>query len=255
MKRSTHAIPISTVNYSNSSQIVALLTREQGLLDAIAKGAHRPKNPFHGPFDLAVLYGVDYLDRRSGSLSILSEAVVLDGFRGLRQEWRRHVAASHVIEFLRGVSVPNEPTPELFDLTCATFSSLSDDPLETLSWTVLHFEVRALRILGFLSTIDGCAVCGKTWPGGAKAAYFSAICGGLVCRGCHRARPPATDRIAALSGKAVGALRELTASPVLPAPQALSARELRQLHMCAARSCSALLERPLRMIRYQRAWL
>ena len=45
---------------------------EEGLLEGIAKGAHRPKNSFQGPFDLAAIYDLVYLKRKNPGLSILA---------------------------------------------------------------------------------------------------------------------------------------------------------------------------------------
>ena len=76
MKQKTLAIPIRLTDYSNSSQIVSLLTPDVGALDGLAKGAFRLKGSFLSPFDLAVLYEVVYVERRSSGLSILTEASV-----------------------------------------------------------------------------------------------------------------------------------------------------------------------------------
>lgn len=255
VRRSTAAIVLSTVDYSDSSQIISFLSREVGLLEGIAKGAHRPKNPFQGPFDLAVLYDVGFIERRSSGLSIIAEAEVLDGFRGLRESWSRHVAASQMIEFLRGVSVAGERTSELFDLACGTFARIATAPESSIAWNLLHFEIRALHLLGFLATVDACVACGKKWPGVVRAALFSPLAGGIVCRGCHRARPPTSDRVSSLSGNAVGVLRDLSTIAGAPPNSSLEHRSMRQLHTCVSRSVTALLERPLRMLRYQGAWL
>ena len=280
MKRTTRAIALSTVDYSDTSQIVSFLTRDVGLLDGIAKGAHRTRNPFEGPFDLAVHYEIGFIARRSSGLAIITEAEVLDGFRGLRGSWSRHVAASQTIEFLRGVSVAGEPTPELFDLAVVILDGLSTAAESLLAWILLGFEARALRLLGFLADIDSCVMCGRPRPG-AGAAFFSPIGGGLVCRGCRGGAAAASGRIATLSGAAVAALRELCETDASeygvgrpdfsaggaartrrtsvegenPAPALPSVAVLRQLHGCVSRSVAALLDRPLRMLRYRAAWL
>ncbi len=108
MKQKTLAIPVRLTDYSNSSQVVSLFTADAGALDGLAKGAHRPKGSFQSPFDLAILYEVVYIERRSPGLSILTEAAVLDGYRGLRCRWERYIGATHVLEFLRAVVTQGE---------------------------------------------------------------------------------------------------------------------------------------------------
>jgi DNA repair protein RecO (recombination protein O) len=243
------------VDFSDSSQVVSLFTREAGLLDGIAKGAHRPKSSFQGPFDLAVLYDVEFIDRRGRGLAILTEAEVLDGYRGLRRSWRRYVVACQAIELLRGVVVAAERTADLFDLACRAFEGFSEGPEAALGWSLLHFEVRTLALLGFLAAVETCVHCGREWPAGPVVAYYSPAAGGLFCRRCHRAERAAVERVAALSGAEVRVLRELSQTADGPPAARSESRVLRQLHGCVARSCTALLERPLRVLRYQSAWL
>ncbi len=255
MNRTSAAIPLYRTDYSNTSQIVRLFSRQHGLVEGMARGAHRPRNPFQGPFDLAVLYDIAWIDRRKTNLALLKEAVVLEGFRGLRREWSRHVLASEVLEFLGAVVVPEDPTPALFDLSVATFHALAAEPVETLGWHLLRFELLALQLLGFLPSVDACAQCGTRWPGGRRSAYFSASAGGLLCRACREKQQDRYRSIDALPARAVAALRDL-ARRRLPAeePAAAGQREVRKvqrdLHRCVTRSCTILLERPFRMVQY-----
>ena len=255
MKLRTLAIPIRCVDYSNTSQIVSMFSREEGLLEGIAKGSHRPKNSFQGPFDLAVVYDVSYLKRGAPGLSILAEAEVVDGWRGIRTCWMRHILASQLVEFLRGVSLPADRTPKLFDLAARTLAHFSAAPLDSLPWYMLHFEIRALHLLGFLGGVDSCAVCGLPWPGGRRSAYYNSLAGGLVCRGCnHEADTPPGGAIT-LPGSGVRLLKDLSEMPAPPESNGAEKKNLRQVHSCLVHSFTTVLERPLKMLRYQASWL
>lgn len=247
MRRESKALVLRTLDFGNTSQIVSLLTRERGLVDGLAKGAHRPRNAFQGPFDIGVVCRVGYLPRSSG-LAVITDAEVLDGLRGLRRSWQRHVLASELIEILRAVAVPEDPVAGLFDLAIETLEMFSTGDLEDLGWQLARFEIRALRELGFLPSLDACVDCGAAWPG-TRAAFFSAAAGGLVCRDCRERKAGSHRDVEALTARAVGALREL-ADPRTRAVEDSSAATLRAVHETLARSCSALLERPLRMVEY-----
>ena len=170
MKLKTLAIPIRCVDYSNTSQIISMFSREEGLLEGIAKGAHRPRNSFQGPFDLAVIYDVVYLKRRTPGLSIIAEAEVVDGWRGLRSCWKRHILASQLVEFLRGVSLPADRTPALFDLAAKTLTLFSAAPPRQPSVVYAAFRdsrftsARFPRGFGFLRHLRA-AVAGRAAPG------------------------------------------------------------------------------------------
>ncbi len=186
MKQKTLAIPIRLTDYSNSSQVVSLLTPDVGALDGLAKGAYRLKGSFQSPFDLVILYEVVYLERSSSGLSILTEASVIDGYRGLRKSWERYIGATHVLEFLRAVVTHGEEASELFDLVVSTFRSLcrADAPgqIESL---LLGFDLRALCLLGLLPPVSACVRCGRPWPPSNREVFLSAQEGGLVCRVCR----------------------------------------------------------------------
>ena len=255
MKLKTLAIPIRCVDYSNTSQIISMFSREEGLLEGIAKGAHRPRNSFQGPFDLAVIYDVVYLKRRTPGLSIIAEAEVVDGWRGLRSCWKRHVLASQLVEFLRGVSLPADRTPALFDLAAKTLTLFSAAPRASLPWYMLHFEIRALHLLGFRGAVDSCAICGLPWPGGRRPAFFNPLVGGLICSGCNRESETIPGGSITLSGSGVRLLKDLAELSSPPDSNGMEKKNLRKVHSCLVHSFTALLERPLKMLRYQASWL
>ena len=215
MRCKTLAIPIRATDYSDSSQVVVLFSQKVGLLEGIAKGAYRPKSSFDGPFDLAVLYDVIYLQRRSANgvspasgLAILAESTVLDGFRRLRSAWERHLAASHVLEFLRIVATHGEDAGELFPLVVDTFHELEIRSQKDLGAILLRFDLRALRILGLLPPVTACVSCGRVWPPSQSPVFFSSRAGGLVCRYCRRDEP--RMRGVKLSGRAIRILQHLS---------------------------------------------
>ncbi|MBI4602437.1 MAG: DNA repair protein RecO [Planctomycetes bacterium] len=209
MKCKDLAIPLRCVDFSDSSQVVALFGRARGLVEGIAKGAHRPKGSFQGPFDLAVLYEVLYLERHGGGLSVLTESTVLDGFRGVRLRWDRHVASSHVIELLRAVAVAGEAEGGLFDLAVETFGGIAAAEPGELAPLLARFDAASLRLLGLLAPMDACVECGRERPRDAAAVFLSPRAGGIVCRGC-RSRAPAGGGMT-LAGPALGLLERLAA--------------------------------------------
>ncbi len=57
----TDAIVIRLVEFSETSLIVTLFSRQFGRLSAIAKGARRPKGPFEGAIDLLAIGSMEVL--------------------------------------------------------------------------------------------------------------------------------------------------------------------------------------------------
>jgi len=217
VKRKTLAIPVRLVNFSDTSQVLTLFTRDQGLVEAIAKGAHREKNAFQGPFDLAVLSEIVYAERAPDrGLAILVEASVVDGFRGMRGSWRSWAGAAFVLEYLRVVGTRGESAAELFDLARRTLSRLArlSDPAgraEAVEAVVSVFEARALRILGFSAPVVACAGCGRRWSRSERPVFFSPGHGGILCGRCREREPD--RRGLAVPGAVVRTLDALAGAP------------------------------------------
>ncbi|MFM7928683.1 MAG: DNA repair protein RecO, partial [Pirellula sp.] len=77
----TDAIVLKTVEWSETSLVVTLFTRDFGKISAIAKGARRLKSPFESALDLLSLSSVVFLKKSGESLDLLTEAKLLRRFR------------------------------------------------------------------------------------------------------------------------------------------------------------------------------
>jgi len=254
LKKKSLAIALRAHDFSNSSQVVSFFTRERGAVDVIVKGAYRPRNAFQGPIDVAVLREVVFIERHGGSgLGILAESQVVDGWRGLRRTFRRHVAATHIIGFLRAVVVGGEPAHELFDLAWAALDDLSRGSEDEVGDTVLWFELRALRVLGFLSPIDACVRCRRPWPGRQRGAWFSPRDGGLLCSACRRADRH-EPRIASLAGPVIDQLSRWAESPRRAGLEPFAPPVSRELHHLLLDGSTFFLERRIETFKYSAAW-
>lgn len=209
MKHKTLALPIRRVDYSDTSQVVSLFTRDHGLIEGIAKGAYRPRNAFQGPFDLATLSEVVYIRRGRGTaLAIITEATHLDGFRGLRRCLDRHVAAGYVLEFLRAVATPEAPVLGLFEAAVGSLAAIggASGPDE-LADILAFFEARAFRVLGLSAEIRSCGECGRPWLREDRPVFFCPEIGGVICPRCRSGKPALKGRF--VPGRVIRRLNEL----------------------------------------------
>ncbi len=196
----TLAISLRKFDYSETSQILHLYTRDHGKVHCIAKGAKRKKSAFHGPFDVVTLYEVIRLEKQPGALDLLTAAEAVRDWRELRSDFARFSAASYCCDLVDEFTLEGQPQPELFDLLRATLEDLAKG--RALAEAVFVFEGRLLRILGHAPRMDECGSCRRKLAG--PEAYFSARDGGAVCTRCRPKDPtrilfkrPVFDAIAA----------------------------------------------------------
>jgi DNA repair protein RecO (recombination protein O) len=178
---SATALVLRQIPFSETSLVVALLTREFGKLQGLAKGARRLKSPFQGALELLSVCRIVFLPRASEGLHLLTEALLLERFRPEHSGLRGLFAAYYVAELLDAFTAELGPLPELFDVAVATLRSLQQPMPPEL--TLLKFELGLLRCLGHLGQFDRCSNCGREIPVGEPARVTEAG-GGLVCGRC-----------------------------------------------------------------------
>jgi DNA repair protein RecO (recombination protein O) len=195
------ALVIRATDFSETSRIVTLWTKELGKVRALAKGGRRLKSNFDVALDLLTVCGIVLLRKSHGSLDLLTEAQAQERFPQLRGDLAALYAAYYVAELLGDWTQDYDPHPILFDEAIATLRNLGQPSVLT-GTCLAHFELVLLRELGYGPALDFCADCGEAltpnpspWGRGewGEGLAFSAAGGGVLCGGCqtkHREKRP-----------------------------------------------------------------
>jgi DNA repair protein RecO (recombination protein O) len=191
-------------DWSETSRIVTIWTREFGRVRVLAKGGRRLKSSFESALDLLSVYSIVLIRKSSGGLDLLTEARVLRGFPHLRLDLQALYAAYYMAELLSDWTEDYDPHPALYDETLAALAEFGGG---NQGLRLARYECVLFAELGYSPQLDACTGCGEI-PDGAALA-FSAHAGGVLCLRCARTQ---ADR-RALSPDAWTALRELAASP------------------------------------------
>jgi DNA repair protein RecO (recombination protein O) len=176
------AIVIRTVDFSETSLVVTLFTREFGKISALAKGGRRLKGPFESALDLLALCRIVFLHKASDALDLLTEAKLLRRFRTTGRSLSGLYAGYYVAELLGEMTDETDPHPDLFDLADETLVSLAAG--ESVAKWVVRFELGALRLLGHTPSLDVCVECGTPIDPTGRVA-FGQLDGGVLCSACR----------------------------------------------------------------------
>lgn len=240
---SCHALVLRVFDYSETSQIMHLLTRELGRVHGIAKGARRLKGSFHGGADVLTAGEMQILARKgTAELRTLASWDCTEPFAGLRASLPRFHAANDVAAVLLAFCREEQPHPELFELAIGALSLLADADDAAAPALALGFEAMALTLLGFAPELDRCVVCGKPAKN-VRTTRLSPAKGGLLCTPCRGEDP----RAAPIDAAGLVALRALSHGPLVDAPHHLASPGTKGGVRDALDAwTTTLLDRPLR---------
>jgi DNA repair protein RecO (recombination protein O) len=200
------ALVVRGTDWSETSRIATLWTREFGKVRALAKGGRRLRSSFEIAFDLLTVCHVVVIRKHSGSLDLLTEAQVAERFPHLRTDLAALYAGYYVAELLADGTQEYDPHPGLFDAALATLRTLADPAVDRPA-LVSGFELVWLKELGYGPRLDTCAGCAADLSPTDRVGY-SPTAGGVVCPACRPAvrdhRPLTAPAWAALRGLARG---------------------------------------------------
>jgi DNA repair protein RecO (recombination protein O) len=247
MRYTQPAICLRCIDYSETSQVVTFLTRDEGVVRLIAKGSKRAKSKSGGAIDLLSEGQLVYSHRGEG-LGTLMEFTESQSHTALRADAGRLNAALYMIELVGEMLAEADPHPEVFALLSNALGRLAR-PEAPVAAVLAYFQWRLLRHAGLLGGLDACILCGRAVTQLDRAArrevYFSSRQGGLLCPACEgaqgekfRLQPSTLSALAALAAAESG--QKVT----LPDDQARAVNRLLAYHIAHQ------LGKPLRMVRY-----
>ena len=185
----TDGIVLHAMDYSESSRILRLATRDAGLQSVIAKGARRPKGGHGSALDLFA-QGTAQLSIRPGrDLHTLTSFDVDRSRAELAADLGRFTAASAIAELMLRVA-RDDQQPALYDALATALDAIGvAAPGETRA-AALGGAWSLVAELGFAPALDLCASCDAVLEPDAAVA-FSHPAGGALCARCAASAPAA----------------------------------------------------------------
>lgn len=178
------ALVVRTTDWSESSRIATLWTREFGKVRVLAKGGRRIKSNFEAALDLLTVCRVVFIPKPAGGLNLLTEARVDERFPRLRHDLHALYAAYFIAELLAEWTQDFDPHAALFDAALAALRDFGE-PGISISLRLSAFALALLKELGYSPTLAACTACGRSLPDNEPNLSFSPSAGGVVCLACR----------------------------------------------------------------------
>jgi DNA repair protein RecO (recombination protein O) len=174
------ALIVRGSDWSESSRIATLWSREFGKLRVLAKGGRRLNSAFEVALDLLNVCHIAVIRKSSAGLDLLTEAQVAERFPKLRTHLPVLYAAYYVAELLADGTEDYDPHPALFDATLTALREFGEAGT-AVGPRLAAYELTWLHELGYSPALESCAACGRPVP---HPTVFSASAGGIVCPDC-----------------------------------------------------------------------
>lgn len=171
-------IILSETNYSESSKILNILTKEHGLIGVISKGCRNIKSKLRG-VSRKLVYGKINLYYKEKGLSTLISIDLINSFSKITTDLEKISYASYLLDLTFQVLKQNADSEEIYSLLIATLLKIEEN-LDPLVLTNI-LELKYLDYLGVKPSIDNCSICGDT----KDIITLSADMGGYICRNCY----------------------------------------------------------------------
>ncbi|MEK6257973.1 MAG: DNA repair protein RecO [Planctomycetota bacterium] len=236
---------LRVTDFSETSRIVVLFTREFGKISALAKGGRRLKGPFESALDLLATCQIVFLRKNTSGLDLLTEAKLVTRFRPQERDLTCLYAGYYVAELLLGLTEDYDPHPELYSAAQEALESFSAS--ETTRLGVLRFELMVLREIGQLPDFDACVACGTRLTEGRTFGYYVAQ-GGLICPECQ---PEEHSQLITIHAGAAAALRLLAGDNEQTWRRlTLSQQQFKEMKQVTTTAISSILGKRPKMLKY-----
>jgi DNA repair protein RecO (recombination protein O) len=180
----TEGLVIKTHNLAEADRIVVLLTREQGVVRAVAKGAKRLKSRFGSGLEPFSELRIVYFQKDNIELVSLQQVELVRSNFAAASEPAFLQKFAYLGDLLVAFMPPHDPNENLYRMAKATVEA-AVSATDRLAAIGLYFELWLLRLSGFLPDWTSCDDCGRSLDDIEEAnvqANFH-----LLCSSCRRA--------------------------------------------------------------------
>jgi DNA repair protein RecO (recombination protein O) len=176
------AIILQVFPYGDTSRILRLLTRTEGLRSAIARGARRPKSRFGGVLEPFAEGSATLFLRPARDLQTLSGFELTRSRQGLGRHLLRFGAASLLAELVLRTESEHAP-PATYERIARALDRIEAAVPPRLEAVALAEAWGLVAALGFAPELDACLTCGRELESEEDAA-FDHPAGGVRCAPC-----------------------------------------------------------------------
>jgi DNA repair protein RecO (recombination protein O) len=179
-------INLKTQAFGESDRLVTILTREFGLIKAIAPGARKHQSSLGGRS--GVFVANELLIAKGRSLDKITQAQTIKSYPGLAKDLGKLAASQYLAEIVLCQALSEQPQEELYEILSEHLSRLEALPNHNRNNLIAHLShcvFHLLSLAGLTPQIEMCCLTGRSlMPNLSDPNWrvgFSVNAGGTVC--------------------------------------------------------------------------
>lgn len=181
----TEGLILKTYSLAEADKIIVLLTRREGLVRGVAKGAKRLKSRFGGSLEPFSIVDVTYFQKEERELVSIRQIELVKSFFDVAGEPLFLQKFAYLTELLVNFAPPHDPDERLYRMAKICLETSAENP-KSLENIVLYFEIWVLRLGGYLPDWSICDDCRTPFDADEDASLQ--INFQLVCQRCRKVK-------------------------------------------------------------------
>lgn len=170
-------IVLSEVNYSESSKILNILTKEHGMLGVLSRGCRSMRSKLRS-VSRSLIYARFHIYYKEDGLSTLISVDILSSYNHILMDLDKITYATYILELIKQVCMQSEEK-EIFSILRGALQKIDEGFDEAVITNIV--ELKCLDYLGIKPSIDCCALCGDS----SGILTLNSDAGGLLCKRCR----------------------------------------------------------------------
>lgn len=174
---SVEGIVLSEVNYSESSKILNVLTKQFGLIGIMSKGCRNVKSKLRG-VSRKLIYGTFNIYYKEDGVSTLISVDLINSFSHTMMDLEKISYSSFILDLVLQVVRQNNDS-KIFELLRDSLIKIEVGVNPIVITNII--ELKLLEFLGVKPNLDSCSLCGNT----KNIVSLSGTDHGFICGACY----------------------------------------------------------------------
>ena len=170
-------IVINETNYSESSKILSVLTKDFGIISIMSKGCRKIKSKLRS-VSTKLTYGNFLINYKENGISTLIDVDTIFVFKNIMLDINKISYSSYILELATQVAKQNSDS-DILDILIKSLNKI-EEGLDPLIISLIA-ELKYLKYLGIDISLDCCSECGST----SDILTLSSDRGGYICKDCY----------------------------------------------------------------------